>query len=365
VTANHIIAVSFAMKTYTVSASAGNGGSISPSGAVAVNYGDSQSFSIAPHSGYHVADVKVDGVSQGAITSYPFTNVTADHTISATFTVNTNAITLTIDTPSNGAEIHRPDIMVKGTVSNAGGFATGVTVNGVVAIVYGNQFAANHVPLMEGANVILVTATDINSSTSTASITVNAITTGKYIRLSSDKESGVVPLVATLRVDGSFSISSSTISVTGPVQLDVVSLGADKFQVNMTLEGLYFFTATGTGPDSNQYQDTFVAGALNFTAFDNLLRGKWNAMTASLGNKDITSALTYISSGTRAIYQQMYAAIINQLPAMVATQTEFNFVSFDNGVASYELVTSEAGGIYSYEVIFVKDTNGLWVIQEF
>jgi hypothetical protein len=50
-----------------------------------VNYGATQAYTITPATGYHVADVLVDGVSAGAVTSYNFTNVTANHTISASF----------------------------------------------------------------------------------------------------------------------------------------------------------------------------------------------------------------------------------------------------------------------------------------
>jgi len=74
--------------TYTITATAGAGGSISPSGSVTVNHGDSQTFTITPNSGYSIADVKVDNASQGKITSYTFDNVTADHTISVTFSYN-------------------------------------------------------------------------------------------------------------------------------------------------------------------------------------------------------------------------------------------------------------------------------------
>jgi hypothetical protein len=70
----------------TITASAGPGGSIAPSGSVNVACGADQTFTITPDTGYTVLDVKVDGVSQGAITSYTFFNVTADHTIEATFT---------------------------------------------------------------------------------------------------------------------------------------------------------------------------------------------------------------------------------------------------------------------------------------
>jgi len=71
--------------TYTITASAGSHGSISPSGSVTVNQGADQSFTITPDTGYSINDVLVDGSSVGAISSYTFTNVTEDHTISSTF----------------------------------------------------------------------------------------------------------------------------------------------------------------------------------------------------------------------------------------------------------------------------------------
>jgi hypothetical protein len=73
--------------THTINASADTGGSISPSGAVTVTHGANQTFTITPSTatGYIVSDVLVDGSPQGRINSYTFTNVTADHTIDASF----------------------------------------------------------------------------------------------------------------------------------------------------------------------------------------------------------------------------------------------------------------------------------------
>lgn len=73
---------------HTITASAGAHGSISPSGAVLVNDGDSQSFTITPDADYYIVDVLADSASVGAITNYNFTNVIADHTIVATFAIN-------------------------------------------------------------------------------------------------------------------------------------------------------------------------------------------------------------------------------------------------------------------------------------
>ena len=84
------------LPTYTLTAWAGSGGSISPSGTVTINHGANQTFSITPNPGYHVVNVLVDGASVGAVTSYPFNNVTASHTISATFAINTYTVTASV-----------------------------------------------------------------------------------------------------------------------------------------------------------------------------------------------------------------------------------------------------------------------------
>ncbi|NJM14578.1 MAG: carbohydrate-binding protein [Bacteroidales bacterium] len=70
---------------YTINATAGSNGSISPSGAINVSEGGDQTFTITPNSGYQIANVLVNGTSVGAVSSYTFSNVTANHTISATF----------------------------------------------------------------------------------------------------------------------------------------------------------------------------------------------------------------------------------------------------------------------------------------
>ena len=91
---------------FSITPSAGPGGAIDPDAPQAVAEGGSQAFTITPALGHQVADVLVDGGSVGAVTSYTFDNVTADHTISATFALDTFTIT-----PSAGAN---------GTISPAG-----------------------------------------------------------------------------------------------------------------------------------------------------------------------------------------------------------------------------------------------------
>ena len=80
-------------ETYIITATAGPNGSIDPSGQVEVEHGDSQTFTIAPNTGYNIANVWVDGTNIGVVESYTFENVTSNHTISAAFSVKTYSIT--------------------------------------------------------------------------------------------------------------------------------------------------------------------------------------------------------------------------------------------------------------------------------
>jgi hypothetical protein len=74
---------------YDLNASAGGGGSISPSGSIYGASGGSQTFTILPSAGYVISNVVVDGASVGAAVSYTFSNIGAAHTISATFMPST------------------------------------------------------------------------------------------------------------------------------------------------------------------------------------------------------------------------------------------------------------------------------------
>ena len=98
VDAQHTISATFVPNTYTLTPSAGPNGSITPGTAQTVTAGNDLTFTITPDAHYHVADVLVDGVSVGAVTSYTFTNVTANHTIAVSFAIDTYTIT-----PSAGA----------------------------------------------------------------------------------------------------------------------------------------------------------------------------------------------------------------------------------------------------------------------
>ena len=84
-----------------INATAGTGGTIVPAGKISVNAGADKTFNISPKDGYKILDVIVDGVSVGAKSSYTFSKVSANHTITATFetAATTGSIVPTIVMP--------------------------------------------------------------------------------------------------------------------------------------------------------------------------------------------------------------------------------------------------------------------------
>jgi hypothetical protein len=119
VTGNHTISASFTSAGsdgsgfYYISASSAEGGTIEPGGVVKVVPGSAVTFTITANPGYKIQNVLVDGESKGVLGTYTFTNVTGNHTLSASFTLSgsdgggsVGTGTLFVTSSPRGAEIY-------------------------------------------------------------------------------------------------------------------------------------------------------------------------------------------------------------------------------------------------------------------
>lgn len=177
VTANHTVNVTFNQITYTIAASAENGGTITPAGNTTVNCGENQNYTIAANNGYRILDVVVDGQSVGAVESYSFDNVTANHNISATFIAVLN-IEINADAEGGSVTPTGTQTLDEGesftfTVTPDNCYEIGnVTVNGVaVTLDANNSYTINNVTADQNINVTFnqlsytITATAGNGGT--------------------------------------------------------------------------------------------------------------------------------------------------------------------------------------------------------
>lgn len=152
INADHSVSVTFAQFMYTITATAGEHGTVNDATSVnaEVAYGTNYTLNFTPADNYQVADVIVDGQSVGAVDSYQFINITANHTVEVSFeavmytltaTSNTEGCTITPATTTVQAGSN-----VSYTVSAASGYhLLNVTANGEEVTVTNNAFTINNV----------------------------------------------------------------------------------------------------------------------------------------------------------------------------------------------------------------------------
>jgi len=286
---------------HTITASAGTGGSIDPSGSVLITDGEDQTFTIAPSTGYQVLDVLVDAVSVGAVSSYFFENVQADHTIAASF--SQDQYTLTVN--------ESPDLV--GTV----------------------EISPEQTTFTYGTEVTL---------------TANANAGYTFVSWSGDAAGTTNPLVLTITGDttitANFSLNTYTIS--GMVEVDNVELAG------VTIDFGDGSVVTGADPWSDGYYEFTVDHGWNGTITPSLTGYTFNPtafdytttpVIGDLDNQDFTALINIIEvsiEGT-AEYGQTLTAVV--LPSGATANYQWKISDAVDG--TYTNITDATGSTYA------------------
>ncbi|MBI4824608.1 MAG: hypothetical protein HY805_10340 [Nitrospirae bacterium] len=200
--------------------------------------------------------------------------------------IATLPLNITVLSPSAGETISSMKVIVTGTIENFVG-ELGVTVNGIVADVYGNQFVVSNVPLVEGVNTITVTVKDA-LRTATSSITVNAVIPSSYIELSSNIESGIAPLTAYFSASiSNLTPSSYQMDFEGDGIVDWTGASFEDISHTYILEGIFYPTVVVIDSQGNSYWDVIAITVLSKAEMDALLKGKWEGMRSELAEGDV------------------------------------------------------------------------------
>jgi hypothetical protein len=279
-----------------------------------------------------------------------------------------SAISVNITSPADHDTVERPDVMVCGTFDNSSGNETGITVNGKPAMVHGNTFAINHLPLLQGDNTISVTAMDIHGQTRTERISVTATQPEHHVSLNAAVESGTLPLASALAISGTFSIADSSLSFSGPGPLEVYENSADRYRIHLVDEGMYYVTAEVVH-GAAVYTDTIAMVGVDAAEIDLLLKQKWSDMKTALRSGDIELALQYHHTRSHEGYRAIYTALGGDLPTLAGQMEDISRIYCIDGTAKYRIrQTHDVDGQLvpiTYYVYFVRDDDGLWRIQKY
>jgi PKD repeat protein len=277
-------------------------------------------------------------------------------------------ISLNIISPAPGEYFVKPKIILRGTVSNANGTETGVTVNELPVDVFANSFATDRVVLQEGENTITVKATDAQGCTAEATIKVNLTAAQKYISLKSDTISGISPFEARLSLAGTFDYLNPGITYTTPAggTAEIIEIQGNIYKVRMTGAGQYAFTVIAYDDGGTVYLDTVYFTVMDKPAFETLLNTKWNSMRQALVQDNVESAVKDFSSKTKDDYRQALNALtIEQRSELAQTLSNARFVRLRGNIAEYSIRTTIESKEFSFYLAFEKDESGLWKIRSF
>jgi hypothetical protein len=288
--------------THSITASAGANGSISPGGVVVVDDGASRTFTLAPAACYRIADVLVDGVSVGALTSYTFTNVTADHTISVSFA---NDFPITASSGAHGS------ITPAGTTYVSCGASQTFTITPDVDYVVGNV-------LLDGVSVGAVTSYTFTNVSGPHTIAASFVLQNNPPVLTN------VPASATIPELGAYTFTATATDVESPPEVLTFSLvGAPTGASIDPTSGVFTWTPTeAQGP-----------GVYPFSV--RVYDGKWNTdapITLTVSEVNLAPAISGVPSSAT-------------IPEMVATTFTASATDGDVPVQAltFSLVGAPAG----------------------
>jgi endo-1,4-beta-D-glucanase Y len=227
------------IETFTITASAGANGAISPTGAVVVSKNTDKTFTITPNTGYVVNTLTVNGAVVASGNSYAFTNVTANQTIVATFKVKppVETFTITASAGTNGTISPTGAVVVdKNTdktftiTPNVGYVVNTITVNGAV-VASGNNYTFTNVT----ANQTIVATFKVKLPVETFIITASAGENGTIsptgaviVDKNTDKTFAITPnagyVVNTITVNGAVVASANNYTFTNVIANQTIAV---------------------------------------------------------------------------------------------------------------------------------------------
>ena len=345
VTTNHTINANFSHITHTITATAGTGGNINPSGSVTVNELDDQTFTITPDTGYIIDDVLVDGISQGAITSYTFNNVIANHTINATFkTTGPNAyITNLLDNTVSVIDTTTNTVI---TTFGVGNGPIGVAVSSIGSRAYITNVYSNNVSVINTSTNTVIATIPVGSVpegiavspdgsklyvTNSTSNTVSVINTATNT-VTNTTPVGSYPNYVAVSPDGSkayianaFSNNVSVIDTATNTITNTINVGSYPIGIAFTPDGSKAYVA-------NAYSDTV-----------SVIDTATNTVTNNINVGDTPIGIVITPNGSTAYVANAYSNTVSVINTATNTVTNnINVGSYPLGVA----ITPDGSNVY-------------------
>ncbi len=271
---------------------------------------------------------------------------------------------VTITSPTPGASLTTDRVRVTGTVQ--GPLNTGVTVNGVVALIYNGVFVADNVALVQGENTLTAIATTQSGSSVQAQVTVTSDATPLLLEVAAAPSSGIAPLPVTFtyQFGSTVPIQSLSLDFDGNGVFDFfTSDPATALQHTYTTPGLNLVRLQVTDQNGVISEAQVAIVVQDAAAMDVLYKALWNGMNAALVAGDKTTALSFLTNGAQEKYGPVFDVLLPHMADIIASYSPPRSVSMSEAIGEYAITRVSNGKAYLFLIYFLKDADGVWRLE--
>jgi hypothetical protein len=270
----------------------------------------------------------------------------------------------TITSIAPGAVVASDFLGVSGTVE--GPPNTGVTVNGVVAMVMDGRFYANRIPLKPGANELVVVATLPDGSSSTQIITITSTATSPF-EITVEPQAGIAPLKTAFKVETrrgqAIQLIEADFNGDGAADFSATNPAAP-IGFTYTAPGVYQARVTVIDTQNVVTTETLYVVVYDPAERDRFFIGLWNGMNDALKRGDRNAALNYLNAGAKTKFRPVFDLLLPQMPAIIASYSPPLRVSVSESIGEYAVTRPYQGKTRVYLIYYLQDADGVWRLDE-
>ena len=271
--------------------------------------------------------------------------------------------------PTRGTFLNHTKTIVTGRLVSRSEAA--VTVNGWPAMVSGDRFAVNDLPLPLGLSLITAALTTADGVLQKDSVTVGVDRAERsVVEITAARREGLAPFSPQFEVEGDLSAPVEEVSVQriGPSPaLNPATMRWDVLPVrdslHLTAPGLYVFEASVRTKDGATYRDRIAFHVLEAVVLEALLLERWERIWGALLEGKIDRALEYFAPASRDKYRRVLTELQSSRKVIHTSIEAIHLLSVRDGVAEAEVVRTEEGTTYSYPIYFVRGIDGTWQLE--
>jgi hypothetical protein len=275
-----------------------------------------------------------------------------------------SSLTVKITSPAPGTVLNRTRVLVTGTFQ--GPANTGISVNGTVALVSGNQFLLN-LDLVPGPNTLTAVATTLDGATATDTLNVSVSQTE-----TDPFEVTITPAMGIAPLPVRFTVGNFTGQAITRVELDADGNGStDRIVTDLSVPidvtyanpGAYLARVKVIYGQNQSYEQTLAVVVQDAVQMDALFTDLWNGMNDALVRGDVNGAAQYLNESAKHKYLPVFDTLKLQFPQIIASYSPLRHVLISEDIGEYAIVRNFNGQNRIYLIYFLRDADGVWRVD--